>query len=68
MWDFPHGSGGKESGCSAGDPGDMDSILGQEDSPGERNDNPFQYSCLQNPMAWWTTVHRVTEGRKQPGD
>ena len=26
--------------------------------------NPFQYSCLKNPMdreAWWATVHRVTE-------
>ena len=25
--------------------------LGQEDSPGEGNGNPFQYSCLGNP---WT--------------
>ena len=27
-------------------------------SPGERNGNPLQYSCLGNPMdrgAWWTT-------------
>ena len=24
--------------------------LGQEDSPGEGNGNPFQYSCLENPM------------------
>ena len=24
--------------------------LGQEDSPGEGNDNPLQYSCLENPM------------------
>ena len=24
--------------------------LGQEDSPGEGNDNPLQYSCLGNPM------------------
>jgi hypothetical protein len=32
--------------------------LDQEDSPGERNGNPFQYSCLENPMdggAWWAT-------------
>ena len=31
---------------------------------GERNGNPLQYSCLENPMdrgAWWTTVHGVTE-------
>ena len=29
--------------------------LGQEDSPGEGNDNPLQYSCVENPMegeAW----------------
>ena len=24
--------------------------LNQEDSPGEGNGNPFQYSCLENPM------------------
>ena len=29
-------------------------------SPGEGNGNPFQYSCLGNPIdrgAWWATVH-----------
>ena len=38
--------------------------LGQEDSPGERNGYPLQYSCLENPVnreAWWTIVHGVTE-------
>ena len=33
-------------------------------SPGERNGNPRQYSCLENPTdggAWQATVHRVTE-------
>ena len=33
-------------------------------SPGEGNDNPLQYSCLENPMdrgAWWVTVHGVTK-------
>ena len=24
--------------------------LGREDSPGEGNANPLQYSCLENPM------------------
>ena len=31
-------------------------------SPGERNDNPLQNSCLGNPMhrgAWWATVYGV---------
>ena len=40
--------------------------LGQEDSPGEGNDNPLQCSCLENPMdtgAWWTTVHEVTKSQ-----
>ena len=34
--------------------------LGWEDSPGEGNGNPLQYSCLENPMdggTWWATVH-----------
>ena len=49
IWEgFPGGSDGKVSACSAGDPG-----LGR--SPGEENDNPLQYSCLNNAMgggAW----------------
>ena len=44
--------------------GDADLIpgLGRR-SPGERNGNPLQYSCLENPMdreALWTTVHWTT--------
>ena len=41
------GSDGKESLCDAGDTGSS-SGLGR--SPGERNDYPLQYSCLENPM------------------
>ena len=40
--------------------------LDWEDSPGEGNGNPLQYSCLENPMdrgAWWATVHGVTKSR-----
>ena len=50
--DFPGGSGGKESVCNAGDPG---LFPGTGRSPGEVNGNPFDYSCLGNPMdrgAW----------------
>ena len=39
-------------------------FLGQEDSPGEGNGNPLQYSCLENPMdggAWLATVHGVAQ-------
>ena len=35
-------------------------------SPGGRNSNSLQYSCLENPRsrgAWQTTVHRVTRSR-----
>ena len=46
----------KASAYNAGDPG---SIPGSGRSPGEGNGNPFQYSCLENPMdegAWKVTV------------
>ena len=41
---------GKESACNAGDTGDMGLIPGSGRSPGGGNGNPFQYSCLENPM------------------
>ena len=44
---FPGGSDGKVSACNAGDLG---SIPGLGRSPGEGNGNPFQHSCLENPM------------------
>ena len=44
---FPDSSVGKESTCNAGDPG---SIPESGRSPREGNGNPFQYSCLGNPM------------------
>ena len=37
-------------------------------SPGGWDDNPLQYSCLENPMdrgAWWATVHGVAKSRTQ---
>ena len=40
------------------------SIQPPSDSFGEWHGNPFQYSCLENPMdrgAWWDTVHGVTK-------
>ena len=33
-------------------------------SPGGGHGNPFQCSCLENPMnrgAWWAIVHRVAQ-------
>ena len=51
----------KVSVCQAGD---ADSVPGLGKSPVEGNGNPFQYSCLGNPMdkgTWWAIVHRVAE-------
>ena len=66
--DFPGGSDGKESACNAGDPG---SIPGSRRSFEERNNNPLQYSCLENPMdrgAWRATVLGVTKGQTRLSD
>ena len=58
---FPGDSYGKEFSCNARDPS---SVPGLGRSLGERNGNPLQYSCLENPMdrgAWWATVHGVAK-------
>ena len=44
----------------------MGLIPGSGRSPGERNSNPFQYSCRGSPMergAWWPTVHGFTNSQ-----
>ena len=51
---FPCGSAGKESAYNAGD-------LGWEDSTGEGNCYPLQYSGLENSMD--CIVHRVTKSQ-----
>ena len=60
---FPGGSDGKESVCSAGNPG---SIPGLGRSPGGGHDNPFQCSCLENPRdrgAWWAAIYGVAQSQ-----
>ena len=40
-------------------------------SSGEGNGNPFQYSCLENPMdrgVCWAVVHGLTKSRIQLSD
>ena len=53
---------GKEPACQCR----TDLIIGSGKAPGERNDNPLQYSCLGNHMdrgAWQATVHGVAKVR-----
>ena len=45
----PGSSDGK---ASAYKEADLGSIPGSGRSSGERNGNPLQYSCLENPMDW----------------
>ena len=62
---FPGGSNVKESACNVGDPG---SIPGLGRSPAEGTGNPFQYSCLENPMdrgAWRATMYGVVKRQTQ---
>ena len=62
----------KNSPANAGDAGDAGLIPGSGRSPGGRNDNPLQYSCLGNRMVrgdWWghresaTTEHACTQDK-----
>ena len=65
---LPCSSYSKESACNAEDPG---SIPGLGRSPGEGNDCPLQYSCLENPMdrvAWWATVLGVKKSQTPLSD
>ena len=50
--------------ANAGDIRNMGSIPVSGRSLGRGNGNPFQYSCLENPMdrgAWWAIVHGVSK-------
>jgi len=56
---FAGSSVGEETACSAGD---QILIPGSGRSRGEGNNNPLQYSCLENLMdrgAWHATVHGI---------
>ena len=65
---FPGGSDGKESACNAEDLGSIP-VWGK--SPGEENERPLQYYCLENSMdrgAWWAHVHGVAKSRTRLSD
>ena len=61
MLGFPNGSAVKDLPANSGDMGSIPE-LGR--SPGGKNGNPPQCSCLENPMdrgAGWATVYGVTK-------
>ena len=52
--------------ANAEDTRDTGLIPGSGRSPGEGNDTPLQYSCLESPMdrgAWWATVNGVARSQ-----
>ena len=54
--------------ANAEDIKDTGSMPGSARCPGVGNNNPLQYSCLENPMdrgAWWATVHGVAKSQTQ---
>ena len=57
---------GKKPPANAGDKRDSDSIPGSRRFLGGGNDNPLQYSNLENPMergSWRATVHGVAKSQ-----
>ena len=63
--DFPSGLAVKNLSANTGD---VVLIPGSGRFPGERNGNPFQYSCLKNPIdrsTWKATVHGFTKSQTQ---
>ena len=57
--------------ANAGDTRDADSVPGSGRFPGEGNDNPLQFSCLENSMdrgACQATVHGVAKSQTQLSD
>ena len=64
IW-FTIGTNGKEPACQCKQTlRDTGLIPGLGRSPGGGNDNPLQYSCLENPMdrgSWEAAIHSVAQ-------
>ena len=63
---FPGGTVIKNLPANDGDTIGADLVLGLERSPGGGNDNPLQYSCLENPTdrgVWQAIVHGVAKSQ-----
>ena len=65
---FPGGASGKEPTCQCRRHRKCELNPWVGKIPFRRDGNPFQYSCLENPMdriAWWAMVHRVSRSQTQ---
>ena len=63
---LPRWLSGKEVACNGEAAGDSGLISGSGRSLGGGHGNPFQYSCLENPMdrgAWWATVDGIAKSQ-----
>ena len=63
--------GVKNPPANARDTQDTGSTPGLGRSPGGRNGNPLQYSCLEKSTdrgVWWATVHGVAKSRTRLSD
>ena len=52
--------------ANSGEVRNLSLIPGSGRFPGEGDGNPFQYSCLENPMdrgTQWAMVHKVTKSQ-----
>ena len=63
---FPAGAAVKSPPANSGATGDVGSISGSGRSLGERNGNPLQYSCLENPheqrnLVDYSPIHGVAK-------
>ena len=61
---FPGGSDGK---ASVHNVRDLGSIPGLGRLSGEENDNPLQYSCLENPMDGGAWCRSLSTGSQESG-
>ena len=48
--------------------GKLKDLIGHIDAYREGNDTLPQYSCLENGVAWWATVHEVAKSRTRLSD
>ena len=71
IWGFPGGASGKEHPCQCKKHKRLVFNPWVRKNPRRRVWQPFQFSCLENPMdrgAWWAIVHGVTKSQTWPSN